>query len=222
MGQIHNGTGTCKFLSLHTGKPFTANHFTVLPITDVVVEYLNNMAKKDRTPTRELIFRLHGVDLSDESPIPELKIKPFPDPTIPGTPITFTTDEADEEDFPTLLSSPTTNEESPDQRIDRPIRGVEARSEDIQYLRSSEDGANDHGDQEINDNDINPKIPEIIDDSDDVDEITPLQQLPDEPAAYKRPIRTKRAPERLMHRRHVHGQRTPPVTVYVDDLMILM
>ena len=119
------------------------------------------------------------------------------------------------------FSHTTTNEESPDQRIDRPIRGVEARSEDIQYLRSSEDGANDHGDQEINDNDINPKIPEIIDDSDDVDEITPLQQLPDEPAAYKRPIRTKRAPERLMHRRHVHGQRTPPVTVYVDDLMIL-
>ena len=37
----------------------------------------------------------------------------------------------------------------------------------------------------------------LIDDSDDVDEITPLQQLPDEPAACQRPIRTKRAPERL-------------------------
>ena len=80
LGQIHNGTGTCKFLSLRTGKPFTANHFTVLLITDEVVEHLNNMAKKDRTPTRERIFRLHGVDLSDESPIPELKISPTTDP----------------------------------------------------------------------------------------------------------------------------------------------
>ena len=67
----------------------------------------------------------------------------------------------------------------------------------IQFLRSSEDGENDHVDQEINDNDINPKIPEIIDDSDDVDKTIPLQQLPDEAAAYQRPIRTKRAPERL-------------------------
>ena len=82
-GQIHNGTGTCKFLSLHTGKPFTANHFTVLPITDAAVEHLNYMAKKNRTPTREPIFRLHGVDLSDESLIPELKISPAPDPTTP-------------------------------------------------------------------------------------------------------------------------------------------
>ena len=95
------------------------------------------MAKKDRTPTREPIFRLHGVDLSDESPIPELKTSPTPNPTTPGTPITFTTDETDEEDFPT---QPTTIEESPDQRLARPIRGVEARSEDIQYLRSSEVG----------------------------------------------------------------------------------
>ena len=68
---------------------------------------------------------------------------------------------------------------------------MEARSEDIQYLQSSEDGENDHVDQEINDNDIDAKIPEIIDDSDDVDEITPLQQLADELAAYQRPIKTK-------------------------------
>ena len=40
LGQIHHGTGTCKFLSLHTGKPFTANHFIVLPITNIVVEHL--------------------------------------------------------------------------------------------------------------------------------------------------------------------------------------
>ena len=68
---------------------------------------------------------------------------------------------------------------------------MEARSEDIQYLQSSEDGENDHVDQEINDNDIDAKIPEIFDDSDDVDEITPLQQLADELAAYQRPIKTK-------------------------------
>ena len=109
LGQIHNGTGTCRFLSLHTGKLFTANHFTVLPITDLVVKHLNNMAEKDKTPTREPILRLHGVDLSDEPPIPEPKIGLTPDPITPGTPITFTTDETDEEHFPVPIL---TSEES--------------------------------------------------------------------------------------------------------------
>ena len=64
--------------------------------------------------------RLHDVDLSDESPIPELKFGPTPDPTTPGTPITFTSDEIDEEDFPAPpLTSPTTLEESPDERLVR-------------------------------------------------------------------------------------------------------
>ena len=156
LGQIHNGSGTYKFLSLYTGKTFTANRFTVLPITDIAVEHLNNMAKKDRTPTREPMSRLHDVDLSDESPIPELKFGPTPDPTTPGTPITFTSDEIDEEDFPAPpLTSPTTLEESPDERLARPIRGVEAQSEDIQYLRSSEDVENDHVDQDIDPNSRN-------------------------------------------------------------------
>ena len=101
------------------------NYFTVLPITDIVVEHFNNMAKKDRTSTSEPTFRLHGVDLSNESPIREPKIGPTPDPTTPGTPITFTSDVIDKEDFSvTLLTSPTTLEESPDQRPARPIRGV--------------------------------------------------------------------------------------------------
>ena len=56
LGQIHNGTGTCKLLSLHTVRPFTVNYITVLPITDIVVEHFNNMAKKDRTPTSEPTF----------------------------------------------------------------------------------------------------------------------------------------------------------------------
>ena len=60
-GQIQNGTGTFRVLSLHTGKPFPANHFTVLV---EIVEFLNNMDKKDKTHTREPVFRLHGVDLS--------------------------------------------------------------------------------------------------------------------------------------------------------------
>ena len=83
------------------------------------------MAKKDRTSTSEPTFRLHGVDLSNESPIREPKIGPTPDPTTPGTPITFTSDVIDKEDFSvTLLTSPTTLEESPDQPLARPIRGV--------------------------------------------------------------------------------------------------
>ena len=53
------------------------------------------MAKKDKTPIREPIFRFHGVDLSDESPIPEPKIGLTSDPITLGTPITFTTDETD-------------------------------------------------------------------------------------------------------------------------------
>ena len=49
------------------------------------------------------------VDLSDESSVREIKIDHTPDPTTQGTPIIFTTNETDEEDFPVpLLTSPTT------------------------------------------------------------------------------------------------------------------
>ena len=100
LGQIHNGTGTCRFLSIHTGEPFTANHFTVLPITDLVVEH---------PPVGPYI---NGVDLSDESSVREIKIDHTPDPTTLGTPIIFTTDETDEEDFPVpLLTSPTVQDD---------------------------------------------------------------------------------------------------------------
>ena len=33
LGQIHNEAGTSEIFSVHTGKDFTANHFTVLPMT---------------------------------------------------------------------------------------------------------------------------------------------------------------------------------------------
>ena len=53
-----------------------------------------------------------------------------------------------------------------------------------------------------------PPPPELINDSDDVDEITPLHQLRDEPTAYQRSIMTKRAPETP---NFSCRQRTPPV-----------
>ena len=92
LGQIHNGAGTCKFFSQHTGKVFTANHFTVLPMTDLVVEHLNKMARKDlKSPTREPIFRLHGTDLSDSSP--SVKLDDIsPKELTQGLPITVTVD----------------------------------------------------------------------------------------------------------------------------------
>ena len=119
------------------------------------------MAKKDNTPTCEPIFRLHGVDLSDESPIPEPKIDLTPDPTTLGTPITFTTDETDEEDFPVpILISPTTSEESTERRLARPIRGVESQAEPVPYIQPSEDvDGNQIAEEESH---IDPEMPELI------------------------------------------------------------
>ena len=104
LGQIHNGAGTCKFFSLHTGKVFTANHFTVLPMTDLVVEHLNKMARKDLKPTtREPIFRLHDTDISDSPPF--VKLDDFsPKELTQGPPITVTVDETDEDNSPIELT----------------------------------------------------------------------------------------------------------------------
>ena len=197
LGQIHNGTRTCRFLSLHTGKPFTANHFTVLPITDLVVEHLNNMAKKDKIPTREPIFRPHGENLYDESSIPETKIDLTPDPTTLGTPITITTDETDEEDFPVpILTSPTNSEESTERQLVRPIRGVEAQAEAAPYIRSNEDVDSDRIAGEHSH--IDPEMPELIDDSDDEDDAydPPTIKTPAETAPH-RSTRNRKAPDRL-------------------------
>ena len=62
---------------------------------------------------------------------------------------------------------------------------MEAQSEHIQYLWCSENVQNDHVNQINNDNDIDEKIPEIINDSDDVDDITPLHQIPVQSTAYQ-------------------------------------
>ena len=129
LGQIHNGAGIREFFSLHTGKVFTANHFTVLPMTDLVVKHLNKMARKDlKPPTREPLFRVHGTDLSDSPP--SVKLDDFsPKELTQGPPITVTVDETDEDKSPIELTD--TLSEVLDEsthlilRSNKPIRGVE-------------------------------------------------------------------------------------------------
>ena len=155
------------------------------------------MAKKDKTPTREPIFRLHGVDLSNESPRPESKIGLPPDPITLRTPITFATDETDEEYFSVpILTSPTTSEESTERRLARPIRGVEAQSEPVPYIRPCEDVINDQIAEE--DSHIDPEMPELIDDIDHENNTydAPTIKTPAETAS-RRSTRDRKAPDRL-------------------------
>ena len=67
-----------------------------------------------------------------------------------------------------ILTSPTTSEESTERRLASPIRGVEAQSEPVPYIRPSEDVDNYHIAEE--DSHIDPEMRELIDDSDDEDD----------------------------------------------------
>ena len=67
-----------------------------------------------------------------------------------------------------ILTSPTTSEESTERRLASPIRGVEAQSEPVPYIRPSEDVDNYQIAEE--DSHIDPEMPELIDDSDDEDD----------------------------------------------------
>ena len=133
------------------------------------------MAKRDKLPTLQPVDGAVwcGVDLSNDPLIFKIEADSILDPITLGTPITIMTDETHKENppVPMLSSPPTLQKEPSDQGLARPIRGVEAQSEHIQYLRSSEDVENDLLDQEKKDNDIDPKELEIIENSDD--EITP-------------------------------------------------
>ena len=73
-------------------------------MTDLVVEHLNKMARKDlKSPTREPIFRLHGTDLSDSPP--SVKVDDIsPKELTQGPPITVTVDETDEDNSPIELT----------------------------------------------------------------------------------------------------------------------
>ena len=188
LGQIHNGVGTCKFFSLHTGKVFTANHFTVLPMTNLVVEHLNKMARKDlKPPAREPVFRLHGTDLSDSPP--SVKLDDFsPKELTQGPPITVPVDETDEDNSPIELTDalPEVLDESTHHilRSDKPIRGVEEST-----VEEQREHIHVQYDERTHNDNIDEEMPELIDDSEEKD-------IP-KTTTYQLPPRTRRAPDRL-------------------------
>ena len=91
-----------------------------------------------------------------------------------------------------ILTSPTTSEESTERRLARPIRGVEAQSEPVPYIRPSEDVDNDQIAEE--DSHIDPEMPDISDEDDTYD--PPLIKTPAE-IAPRRSTRDRKAPDRL-------------------------
>ena len=142
---------------------FTANHFTVLPMTDLVVEHLNKMVRKDlKPPTREPIFRLHGTDLSDSPPSVKLDDIP-PQELIQGPPITVTVDETDEDNSPIELkyALPEVLDESTHHILqsDKQIRGVEEPT-----VEEHREHVHVQRDEHTHDDDIDEEMPELIDD----------------------------------------------------------
>ena len=51
VGQIPNGTGTCKLYNLHTRKIISANHITEIPMSADIIAHMNALAAKDNRPT---------------------------------------------------------------------------------------------------------------------------------------------------------------------------
>ena len=67
IGQVPNGTGTCRFIKLSNGEVFSSNHFTHLPMPEEVKAALNALASKDKKGhPAQLEFTLHGHTLSGD------------------------------------------------------------------------------------------------------------------------------------------------------------
>jgi hypothetical protein len=63
-----NGTGTHTFMTLDTQQLIAANHYVVLPITDIIIQTVNSWAKKNKNPTsREPVFTFHNCDITHEA-----------------------------------------------------------------------------------------------------------------------------------------------------------
>jgi len=61
VAQHTNGTGTCGFLALHNGLYYAANHFTLLPMPQEVLDTLTASARRDNIgPHTPTVLRYHG------------------------------------------------------------------------------------------------------------------------------------------------------------------
>jgi hypothetical protein len=63
-----NGTGTHTFMTLDTQQVIAANHYVVLPITDIIIQTVKSWANKNKNPTsREPVFTFHNRDITHEA-----------------------------------------------------------------------------------------------------------------------------------------------------------
>jgi hypothetical protein len=64
-----NGTGTHTFPTLDTQQVISANHYVVLPITDLVIQTINGWAAKNKKQTStEPTFTFHERDSTHDAP----------------------------------------------------------------------------------------------------------------------------------------------------------
>jgi Reverse transcriptase (RNA-dependent DNA polymerase) len=69
-----NGTGTHTFLTLDTQQVISANHYVVLPITDLVIQTINGWAAKNKNLTStEPLFTFHERDITHDAPEDEFE-----------------------------------------------------------------------------------------------------------------------------------------------------
>jgi Reverse transcriptase (RNA-dependent DNA polymerase) len=69
-----NGTGTHTFLTLDTQQVISANHYVVLPITDLVIQTINGWAAKNKNQTStEPTFTFHERDITHDAPDDEFE-----------------------------------------------------------------------------------------------------------------------------------------------------
>ena len=87
---LGNTKGSVIFMTLDTGTEVAREKFHLLPMPDVVVSHLNALAAKDKkTISKEPSFLYHGLDVSEETPPPDLEDEifyPLPTEEISPTP----------------------------------------------------------------------------------------------------------------------------------------
>ena len=73
-----NGTGTHMFMTLDTQQMISANHYVVLPITDIVMQTVNSWAAKKKIYTStEPTFTFHERDITHDADDDESGIAPM-------------------------------------------------------------------------------------------------------------------------------------------------
>ena len=75
---LGNTKGSVIFMTLDTGTEIAREKFHLLPMPDVVVSHLSALAAKDRKIiSKEPSFLCHGLDVSEETPKPDLEDEIF-------------------------------------------------------------------------------------------------------------------------------------------------